>query len=53
MRGGESLRPKYLYYTKANLDKLRAAGYGKPMTCLEDGVRQCVQNFLDTEDPYM
>lgn len=49
----ESLRPKYQYYTKANLEKLRSVGYDKPMTRLEDGVRQYVQNFLNTEDPYM
>ena len=49
----ESLRSKYQYYTKANLDKLRAAGYTAPMTSLEEGVRRYVQGYLDCEDMYL
>lgn len=49
----EMLRGKYQYYTKANLQKLRAAGYDKPTTRLEDGVREYVKNFLDCEDQYL
>ncbi len=49
----EELRGKYQYYTKANLTKLRAVGYSEPMTTLEEGVRQYVQNYLNTEDPYL
>ncbi len=49
----EELRGKYQYYTKASLEKLRAVGYTAPMTSLEDGVRQYVQNFLDQPDPYL
>ena len=49
----EILRGKYQYYTKANLQKLRAAGYDKPTTRLEDGVREYVKNFLDCEDQYL
>ncbi len=49
----EELRGKYQYYTKANLDKLRSVGYTAPMTSLEDGVRQYVQNFLNQPDPYL
>lgn len=49
----EELRGKYQYYTKANLTKLRAVGYSEPMTSLEEGVRQYVQNYLNTEDPYL
>ena len=48
----ETLRDKYQYYTKADLTKLRAAGYTAPMTTLEEGVRQYVQGFLDAEDIY-
>ena len=48
----ETLRDKYQYYTKANLAKLRAAGYTAPMTNLEDGVRQYVQNYLNAPDIY-
>lgn len=49
----EELRGKYQYYTKANLTKLRTVGYSEPMTSLEEGVRQYVQNYLNTEDPYL
>ena len=48
----ETLRDKYQYYTKANLTKLRAAGYTAPMTPLEEGVRQYVQGYLDAADIY-
>ena len=40
----EELRGKYQYYTQADLTKLRSSGYDKPMTSLEDGIRQYVQN---------
>ena len=46
------LRGKYQYFTEADLTKLRAAGYTKPMTSLEDGVREYVQNYLNKEDMY-
>lgn len=42
----ESLRPKYQYRTEADISKLRAAGYDRPMTTLEDGVRDYVQTWL-------
>lgn len=48
----EQLRGKYQYYTQADLTKLRQAGYTNPMTSLEDGVRQYVQNYLNKEDSY-
>jgi ADP-L-glycero-D-manno-heptose 6-epimerase len=38
----EELRPRYQYYTVADLRKLRAAGYGAAFTSLEDGVYTCV-----------
>ncbi len=49
----EELRDKYQYYTKADLTKLRAAGYEEPMTSLEEGVRQYVQDYLNKEDMYL
>ena len=42
----ESLRAKYQYRTEADISKLRAAGYDRPMTTLEDGVRDYVQGWL-------
>ncbi len=48
----QELQGKYQYFTQADMSKLRAAGYDKPMTELEEGVRQYVQDFMATEDPY-
>lgn len=41
----ESLRPKYQYFTEADLTKLRGCGYGEKFTSLEDGVKLYV-NWL-------
>lgn len=49
----EELRGKYQYYTQADLTKLRSFGYDKPMTSLEDGIREYVQNYLNKNDPYI
>jgi ADP-L-glycero-D-manno-heptose 6-epimerase len=46
------LQGKYQYFTQANMDKLRKAGYKTPFTSLEDGVKDYVQNYLMQEDPY-
>jgi ADP-L-glycero-D-manno-heptose 6-epimerase len=46
------IRDKYQYFTEANMRKIREAGYTKPMTSLEDGVRKYVQEYLDKEDAY-
>ncbi len=43
---------KYQYVTEANMDKLRAAGYDKPSTSLEDGVEDYIKHYLNTDDPY-
>lgn len=48
----ETLRDKYQYYTQADLTHLRNAGFIQPMTSLEEGVRQYVQNYLNKEDMY-
>lgn len=48
----EELKGKYQYYTQADLTKLRAFGYSKPMTSLEDGIKDYVQNYLNNEDAY-
>lgn len=33
------LRDRYQYFTEARMDRLRKAGYGRPFTSLEDGVK--------------
>lgn len=42
----EGLRAKYQYFTKADISKLRASGYGKPITPLADAVGDYVKNYL-------
>ena len=48
-----AIRDKYQYFTEAQMNRLRKAGYAAPFTSLEDGVSQYVRNFLATEDPYL
>lgn len=42
----EDIRDKYQYFTEANMQKLRDAGYTAPFTSLEDGVDDYVRNYL-------
>jgi ADP-L-glycero-D-manno-heptose 6-epimerase len=44
----EILRGKYQYFTQADIGKLHATGYERPMTPLADAVRDYVQNHLIT-----
>lgn len=40
------IRDKYQYYTCADMSKLRAAGYDKPFTSLQDGVDDYIRKHL-------
>jgi len=42
----EDIRDKYQYFTEANMEKLRAAGYPDAFYSLEDGVVDYVRNYL-------
>ena len=42
----ESIRDNYQYFTRADISKLRAAGYDKPFSSLEEGVGDYVTNYL-------
>jgi len=48
-----SIRDQYQYFTKAEMEKLAATGYDKPMTSLEDAVTDYVQNYLMASDPHL
>src|SRR3546814_20732853 len=48
----EAIRDKYQYFTEAKMPRLRAAGYERPFTELEDGVARYVRDFLSQTDPY-
>ncbi len=47
-----NIRDKYQYFTQAEMARLRAAGYDKPFTSLEDGVARYIRDYLATDDPY-
>ena len=40
------LRDTYQYFTQADMRKLRDAGYERPFTSIEDGVRNYVESYL-------
>ena len=40
------IRDTYQYFTEAKMDKLRQAGYAKPMHSLEEGVTDYVTHYL-------
>lgn len=42
----DHLKGKYQYFTEANMNKLRSAGYDKKITSIEDGVKDYVQSYL-------
>jgi len=42
----EVLRAKYQYFTRADISKLRATGYDRPVTPLSDAVADYVRNYL-------
>lgn len=44
----ESLQKRYQYFTQAQMAKLQDAGYTKPFTSLEEGVKDYVVNYLET-----
>jgi ADP-L-glycero-D-manno-heptose 6-epimerase len=48
----EAIRGQYQYFTEAEVDNLRRAGYNAGFTPLEDGVQRYVTQYLDTADRY-
>ncbi len=42
----EHLREKYQYFTEANMNKIKKAGYNTPIKSLEVGVADYVKNYL-------
>lgn len=46
------IRDQYQYFTEAKMTRLRAAGYDKPFTALEDGAARYIRGFLATNDRY-
>ena len=48
----DSVINQYQYFTEADLAKLRAVGYDKPMVSVPDGVARYVKNYLMSNDIY-
>lgn len=46
------IRHRYQYFTRAEMGRLRAAGYRDDFVSVEDGVREYVTRYLATDDPY-
>jgi ADP-L-glycero-D-manno-heptose 6-epimerase len=42
----DHLADKYQYFTEANTDKLKKAGYNAPVSSLEEGINDYVKNYL-------
>lgn len=42
----DGLRDQYQYHTKADISKLRSAGYNKPFTSLEDAIEDYIREHL-------
>jgi len=48
----DSLKGQYQYFTEARIERLRAAGYTRPFTSLEDGIDDYVKRYLLATDRY-
>jgi ADP-L-glycero-D-manno-heptose 6-epimerase len=46
------VREHYQYFTRAEMDKLRRAGFDEPFATVEDGVGRYVRDYLVAPDPY-
>jgi ADP-L-glycero-D-manno-heptose 6-epimerase len=46
----EKLRAKYQYFTQADVTKLRATGYTRPFTSLEDAITDYILNFYRKQE---
>jgi ADP-L-glycero-D-manno-heptose 6-epimerase len=48
----EALRASYQSHTEAPMARLRAAGYDRHFTAIEDGIADYIANYLEAPDPY-
>jgi ADP-L-glycero-D-manno-heptose 6-epimerase len=48
----EEIRDRYQYFTQAEMDRLKDAGYDGSFRDVEEGVRDYVEHHLATDDPY-
>ena len=48
----KTLRDKYQYHTCADMTKLHSAGFSETFTSLENGIKEYVQDYLSSSNPY-
>jgi ADP-L-glycero-D-manno-heptose 6-epimerase len=48
----DDIRDKYQYFTEAEMEKIRAAGYTSSLYTLEEGVGDYVRNYLSSNRYY-
>ncbi len=48
----QDIRDKYQYFTEAEMEKLRNAGYEEPFCTLEEGISDYVKNYLSPNNYY-
>ena len=48
----EELKPRYQYFTEADMHTLNEAGYTKKFTSIENSIKDYICNYLDTDNPY-
>lgn len=48
----EDIRDKYQYFTEANMEKIKLAGYRSPLYSLEEGIADYVKNYLKENKYY-
>jgi ADP-L-glycero-D-manno-heptose 6-epimerase len=46
------MRARYQYFTEARMDRLRAAGFARPFTTIEQGIGLYVERYLSQSDIY-
>lgn len=49
----DTIRGQYQYHTRADISRLRAAGYDGTFRTVEDGVRDYVVNHLERDNPHI
>ena len=47
------IKDKYQYFTEAKMDKIKKIGYKRKFFSLEEGIRDYLENYLLTSDPYL
>jgi len=48
----EAIRSRYQYFTQANMERLREAGFDRPFLPVADGVQRYLHDYLMQADPY-